>query len=92
MNLQVINISVNDLETMLLNVLEPIKKELEETKAMTSLLTEKYLTTEELAKLLNVAEQTIRARANAGKIPFYMLGSKMRFKMSEINKIITKIK
>lgn len=43
-----------------------------------------FLTTEELATLLRIREQTVRAWAREGRIPFVKVGSDYRFIKEEV--------
>jgi len=47
---------------------------------------ETYLTIEELAEYLKLAEQTVRRWVMNGQIPFHKIKSVIRFRLSEIEK------
>ena len=47
-------------------------------------MTERLLTARELAELLGFAPGTIVDWAEAGKLPAYKIGGRLRFKLSEI--------
>jgi len=49
---------------------------------------EKYMTTEELAEYLKLAEQTIRRWVLNREIPFHKIKKAIRFRVSEIEKWI----
>lgn len=52
-------------------------------------ISEKFLTANELAELLNVSVHTIRKWRKQQKIPYYKLRGSLRFRVSEI---LTKLK
>ena len=47
-------------------------------------ISERFLTADELAAILNVSAHTIRKWRIQGKIPYYKLGRSLRFRVSEV--------
>lgn len=97
--MQIVTISTQDLQAMLNSTIEPLKEELQQTKVLINLLNEKhekslekFMTSNDLAEHFGVAVTTIRAWANRGKLPHYMIGQEMRFKFSEVTKVMKPIK
>ena len=56
------------------------------TNFLGSVELETYLTIEELADYLKLAEQTVRRWVMNGQIPFHKIKSVIRFRLSEIEK------
>lgn len=52
-------------------------------------ISEKFITSGELAQILNVSEHTIRKWRQLEMIPYYKFGRSLRFKLSEV---LSKIK
>jgi excisionase family DNA binding protein len=49
---------------------------------------EKYITDRELSKLLNISRRTLQDYRTAGKIPYYLVGGKILYKESDIEKLL----
>jgi excisionase family DNA binding protein len=50
---------------------------------------EKYLTDRELSKTLNISRRTLQDYRTEGKIPYYLVGGKILYKESDIEKLLT---
>jgi excisionase family DNA binding protein len=46
---------------------------------------QKYITVEEVGEILQLQPSTIRAWIRKGKLPFYRIGNKLRFRPEEID-------
>jgi len=55
-----------------------------------SLEAEKPITTKELCEYLGITEPTVLRWRNKGKIPFFCIGSAVRFRKSEVIKALEK--
>lgn len=51
-------------------------------------LTKEFYTTEEIAKILQVAPITIRRMAKRGEISFYLIGKQQRFNRDDLIKFL----
>jgi excisionase family DNA binding protein len=50
---------------------------------------EKYITDKELSKILNISRRTLQDYRTGGKIPYYLVGGKILYKESDIEKLLT---
>jgi excisionase family DNA binding protein len=49
---------------------------------------EKYITDSELSKLLNISRRTLQDYRTGGKIPYCLVGGKILYKESDIEKLL----
>jgi excisionase family DNA binding protein len=49
---------------------------------------ERYLTDRELSKTLNISRRTLQDYRTEGKIPYYLVGGKILYRESDIEKIL----
>ena len=59
-----------------------------ETLVQPTLNNERFLTDEELSKILRVSRRTLQEYRSAGVIPYYLVQGKALYKESEIEKIL----
>ena len=59
-----------------------------ETLVQSTLNNERFLTDEELSKILRVSRRTLQEYRSAGAIPYYLVQGKALYKESEIEKIL----
>ena len=59
-----------------------------ETLVQPTLNNERFLTDEELSKILRVSRRTLQEYRSAGEIPYYLVQGKALYKESEIEKIL----
>ncbi len=59
-----------------------------ETLVQPTLNNERFLTDEELSKILRVSRRTLQEYRSAGTIPYYLVQGKALYKESEIEKIL----
>lgn len=59
-----------------------------ETLVQPTLNNERFLTDEELSKILRVSRRTLQEYRSAGAIPYYLVQGKALYKESEIEKIL----
>ena len=59
-----------------------------ETLVQPTLNNERFLTDEELSKILRVSRRTLQEYRAAGAIPYYLVQGKALYKESEIDKIL----
>jgi excisionase family DNA binding protein len=49
---------------------------------------EKYITDKKLSKLLNISRRTLQDYRTEGKIPYYLVGGKILYKESDIERLL----
>jgi hypothetical protein len=49
---------------------------------------EKYITDRELSGILNISRRTLQDYRTGGKIPYYLVGGKILYKESDIEKLL----
>ena len=81
-----IMVSLEDLETLFEKVVSKAKSELEEE--IIEQKVETYLSVKKVAEILDVNESTLYRWRNTGYMVPIGLGSKRRYKMSDVNKIL----
>lgn len=76
--------------TEILKQLKRINELLRKTSRMIqpTLNNERFLTDEELSKILRVSRRTLQEYRSAGTIPYYLVQGKALYKESEIEKIL----
>ena len=74
----------------ILDRLKRVNKILQKTETLVqpTLNNERFLTDEELSKILRVSRRTLQEYRSAGVIPYYLVQGKALYKESEIEKIL----
>lgn len=74
----------------ILERLKRVNKILQKTETLVqpTLNNERFLTDEELSKILRVSRRTLQEYRSAGTIPYYLVQGKALYKESEIEKIL----
>jgi predicted site-specific integrase-resolvase len=50
---------------------------------------ERYLIDRELSKILNISRRTLQDYRTGGRIPYYLIGGKILYRESDIEKMLT---
>jgi len=81
-----LSLSQRDFETLIRNC---VKSELQSQAPAPPPQTEEYLTVNEVCKILSISKVTCAKWRKEGRIPFYRIATRVRFKKSEVLDSIT---
>ena len=88
-NLTLIQLSAEDLKAL---VMDAVREVIDSGTSINATATspEKLVTTQQLCEHLGVTEPTVLRWRKKGKIPFFEIGSAIRFNLSEVRKSLEK--